>query len=69
MTTEQTIEIDAITGEITTREMTASEIEQRKLDKIAATLRTKADADKATNRAALLDKLGITADEASLLLG
>ena len=35
------------------------------VDKAAA----KAAADKATAKAALLDKLGITADEAALLLG
>jgi len=35
----------------------------------ASEARDKAEADKATAKAALLDKLGITADEAALLLG
>ena len=47
--------------------------EQRELDQAAhkakAKADTKAEADKATAKAALLDRLGITADEAALLLG
>ena len=47
--------------------------EQRELDQAAYKTKvkadTKAEADKATAKAALLDRLGITADEAALLLG
>jgi hypothetical protein len=56
------------TGEIIEREMNASELAQQVKDKAEAKTqedaRTKAEADKA----ALLAKLGITADEAKLLL-
>jgi hypothetical protein len=47
--------------------------EQRELDQAAykakAKADTKAETDKATAKAALLNRLGITADEAALLLG
>jgi|LakMenE01Jun11ns_1017448.scaffolds.fasta_scaffold6395510_1 hypothetical protein len=64
--------IDCSTGIETTRELTADEIKQQaeyeagiaKLDSIKVEAETKAAADKA----ALLAKLGITADEAKLLL-
>lgn len=56
------------TGEITDREMTADELAQREAD-LAAQAVAAAEAEaKATQKAALLDKLGITADEAVLLL-
>ena len=48
------------------RDMTDAEVAQHKKDIADA---KKAQADKATAKAALLDKLGITADEAALLLG
>ena len=61
--------IDAATGEEALRDMT--EAEQAHLDNMEAEFRDKkAAADKATaDKAALLVKLGITADEAALLLG
>ena len=56
------------TGEITEVELTAEELAQRTKD-AAAEAKSKADAEKAaTDKAALLAKLGITADEAALLL-
>jgi hypothetical protein len=56
------------TGEITLRDLTAQEIEQREKD-IADFLAQKAEAEtQAAAKAALLDRLGITADEAKLLL-
>jgi hypothetical protein len=56
------------TGEITDREMTADELAQRDAD-LAAQAVAAAEAEaKATQKTALLEKLGITADEAVLLL-
>ena len=56
------------TGEITKRDLTAKEIAQREKD-IADFVAQKAEAEaKATAKAALLNRLGITEDEARLLL-
>jgi hypothetical protein len=60
---------DVATGETIDREMTAAEFEQ-----YTAGIEAKAKADaeiatKATAKAALLAKLGITVEEAALLLG
>ena len=56
------------TNEIIDREMNAAEYEQYKLDE-ANTKAKQAEAEaKATAKAALLSKLGITAEEATLLL-
>jgi hypothetical protein len=65
-------EIFALTGEIVERDFTAAELEQRKKDeqeyKTAEAVRqTEADA-KVTAKAELLSRLGITAEEAVLLL-
>ena len=66
-------EVIVSTGEIVEREMTADELAQDKIDREAAAEReAAAAAEKAAAEAArqaLLDKLGITADEAKLLLG
>tara|TARA_R110002126_G_scaffold3439_2_gene19556 strand:+ start:753 stop:935 length:183 start_codon:yes stop_codon:yes gene_type:complete len=51
------------------RDMTAEEAAQYKADLKDFAAQEKADFDKATAKAALLDRLGITADEAALLLG
>jgi len=51
------------------REMTDVEHAQYKLDVAEAEAQAKAAADKATQKQAVLDRLGITADEAALLLG
>jgi prephenate dehydratase len=66
------IEVNCTTGEVTERPLTAEEITQREVDATAAAARkaeedAKAAAD-AEAKAALLVKLGITADEAKLLL-
>lgn len=64
-------EFNAITGEetITERDETAAETKAR-LDKVAENTLLQAEADaKATARQAILDRLGLTADEAALLLG
>jgi len=42
--------------------------EQRKLDQAAYKERAKAETERAKQKQAVLDKLGITADEAALLL-
>ena len=63
---------DAITGETIEREMTADEIAAHKAGELETAEFRKADelakAEKQTNRQALLTKLGITAEEAALLL-
>ena len=51
------------------REMTDAELAQNALDQAETAARNRATADKATARQAVLDRLGITADEAALLLG
>jgi hypothetical protein len=57
------------TGEIIEREMNAEELAQHEADRATAAAE-KAEAEaKAAARQTLLDKLGITADEAKLLLG
>ena len=64
-------EFNAITGEetITEREETDAETKAR-LERAKELTAAKAEAEaKAAARQALLDKLGITADEAKLLLG
>ena len=60
--------INVETGETIERELTKAEKDQEKIDQAAYDL-NKAEAEaKATAKAALLDRLGITADEAKLLL-
>ena len=68
---DKKIIVNCETGEVTEIELTADEVAQRAQD-AAAYAKAKADedkaaADKATAKAALLAKLGITADEAALL--
>jgi hypothetical protein len=64
--------VDCSTGETTEIELTAEEIKDMEAAQKAAEAERKAQeliADtKATAKAALLDKLGITAEEATLLL-
>lgn len=64
---------DHITGETIVREMTDEEQAQRDSEVAAYLARKEAEAQeeiaKAAQRQALLDKLGITEDEAKLLLG
>jgi hypothetical protein len=59
---------NAETGEVIEREMTKAEADQYLLDSAAATARESAEAAKAAEKTALLAKLGITDDEAKLLL-
>jgi len=73
MTTPQMIMHNVLTGEIITRDFTATEIAQAKAQQTVNKIEADQAADDAIVRAAarqaLLDKLGITADEAKLLLG
>lgn len=64
-----TIKIHNIeTGEIIEREMNANELTQWEADKTKAEAETVAKAEVEAARQALLERLGITADEAKLLL-
>jgi hypothetical protein len=72
MTTPTAIEINCTTGEVIERPLTAEELAaneaaaaQAEADRAAAEVKAAADAEAKT---ALLAKLGITADEAKLLL-
>jgi len=56
-------------GEFIDREMNAEEFAQYKLDVAARAAEKTAEEAKAIAKAELLSKLGITADEAKLLLG
>jgi hypothetical protein len=56
------------TGEIVERKMTAAELAQLAIEQANSNAEKEAEAAKATEKAALLAKLGITADEAKLLL-
>jgi hypothetical protein len=56
------------TGEVIDREMTAEELAEFEANKQAREAREQTEAQKAADKAALLAKLGITEDEAHLLL-
>ena len=60
---------DAITGETITRDFNAAELAQAKLMKVEAETQAEALTTKQAARQAVLDKLGLTADEAAALLG
>ena len=70
LTTRPTVRIhDLSTDEVIDREMNDAEFAQYEADQAAqAALQAKADA-KAAQRQALLERLGITQEEAQLLLG
>jgi hypothetical protein len=56
------------TGEVIEREMNAEELAQKETDELAAAAKAQAASEAASAKAALLEKLGITEDEAKLLL-
>jgi hypothetical protein len=72
MTNPTRIEVNCATGEVLEIELTAEEVAQREADAAAFAAaeheKEVAAAEAATAKAALLTKLGITADEAKLLL-
>jgi hypothetical protein len=64
------IEIDAVTGQETVTELTKKQIEDREAAHKASQAEVEAElAAKAAAKQMVLDRLGITADEATLLLG
>ena len=62
-------EFNMATGETVTREFTAEEFAQWEVNQTAAIAADAAAAQKAADRAALLAQLGITEEQAKLLLG
>lgn len=60
--------VNAQTGEITWRDYTEEEIARVEAELAKSKLIAEAEAAKAAAKTALLEKLGITADEAKLLL-
>jgi hypothetical protein len=60
---------NAQTDEVIDREMTADEFKAYQAEQAAFNAKATAEEDKAAAKAALLDRLGITAEEAQLLLG
>ena len=62
------LEIDAVTGQETVIAYTADEIAEHEAMVAKVLADKKAEEDAVTDKAALLAKLGITADEAKLLL-
>ena len=59
---------NADTDLVTDREMTDAEFEQYKIDQAAAIQEQEAELVKANAKTALLERLGLTVDEAALLL-
>ena len=59
---------NAETGEVIEREMNAEELAQLKIDSETIKARDEEEARKAAEKAALLARLGMTNDEAKLLL-
>jgi predicted DNA-binding protein (UPF0251 family) len=57
------------TGEVSEVELTADELAQLEADKAEKIKQTKAAQAKQTSKSELLDRLGITAEEADVLLG
>ena len=67
--THKVTDINGITGETVVRDMNADELAQLELDKVSAKARADAQTAKQVARQAVLDKLGLTTDEAAALLG
>ena len=65
--------VDCESGAVEVRPMTAEELAQRELDQqnyeAEQLAKQQAETERAAAKAALLEKLGITEDEAKLLLG
>jgi hypothetical protein len=68
MTTPKIAIHNVNTGEVVERDMTAEEVAQLAKDKAASDALIAAETKAAADKAALLSKLGITEDEARLLL-
>jgi hypothetical protein len=65
----QTKIVNAETGEEVIRDMNTDELAQLEIDKASAQAEADAVLAKETAKAALLKRLGLTVDEAALLLG
>lgn len=65
----KTFEHNVETGEITERDLTKAELDQMKVDAAAIAAQKAAYEAKVQAKAELLERLGITEDEAKLLLG
>jgi hypothetical protein len=63
------VENNLETGEVIEREMTTAEYEKHLADKAITEANFAAIADKEAARQAILDRLGLTAEEAALILG
>jgi phage-related minor tail protein len=61
-------ELDAQTGKVTLRDYTEAEAEQRAKDLAKHAALAKADKARAKAKAAVIEKLGLTADELAALL-
>jgi hypothetical protein len=61
--------VNVQTGDIVEREPNKTEKDQQKLDETVIAAEQAKDQAKATTRQAILDRLGLTAEEAQLLLG
>jgi hypothetical protein len=57
------------TGEVVERDMTEAELAQYEIDQAAKAAHIAAQEEKATARQAVLDRLGLTEEEAQLILG
>ena len=62
------LEHNVQTGEAIERDATSEEVEQMQADAAEKALADQAESEKADAKAALFERLGITADEAALLL-
>ena len=62
-------EHNVLTNEVIERDATKAELDQRKIDQADEAVKAEAHAEKAAAKIALLERLGITEDEAKLLLG
>lgn len=62
-------EYNCETGEEIVRDATAAEIAQLEIDAANNQARKTVEAEKENQRQAILDRLGLTADEAKLILG
>jgi hypothetical protein len=69
MTKPQVKEYNCETGEEIVRDATSAEIAQIKLDAANEAIRKEEAEAKAAQRQAILDRIGLTADEAKLILG
>jgi hypothetical protein len=65
----QIADYDIETGKNVIRDMTDEELAQHEIDLARYTAEEKARVDKIAAREAILEKLGLTIDEATLLLG